>query len=236
MSIWNRLLSFILPLGMLTAGVSAMVVLSKDPVRFPLHTIEVQGNLKYLETAGIQKVVSHHMQRGFFWLNVNAVQNSISELPWVARAEVQRVWPDRLRVFVTEQVPQAVWNEVGILSTEGAIFYPELSSLPERLPHFNGPDVRSQEMLKQYFAFLEMLGPLGLSVSEMNISPDGSLRISLDNGIAIILGKAAVNERMGRFVLAYPGNLQAQSHKIAYLDLRYTNGVAVGWKTQESKI
>lgn len=233
MSIWYRMLSVILPLSILTGGAILLVTLSKDPARFPLHAIEIRGDVKHLNTTELQRVVSEHMKQGFFWLNVNAVQKSIAALPWVAFAEVQRVWPDRIRVSVTEQVPQGIWNEVGILSTEGTIFYPELSSLPATLPHFNGPEARGSEMLQQYFAFLEMLSPLGLSVSELNISPDGTWKISLDNGIAIILGKAALNERLGRFVLVYPSSLMGQKSQITYLDLRYTNGFAIGWKDRE---
>lgn len=233
MSIWYRMLSVILPLGILMGGTGVLITLSKDPKRFPLHAIEVQGDVKHLDTVELQKVVSQHMKQGFFWLNVNAVHQSIVALPWVAAAEVRRVWPDRVRISVEEQVPQALWNEMGVLSTKGIIFYPDLGSLPENVPRFNGPEARASEMLQQYFAFLEMLSPLRLSISELNLSPDGTWRISLDNGIAIILGKAALNERMGRFVLAYPSSLLGRRGQIAYLDFRYTNGFAIGWKAQE---
>jgi cell division protein FtsQ len=230
MSLWGRLLSVILTVGTLIMGVFALVLWSENPAHFPLRAIEIQGNLQFLSATEVEKAVSGHMKRGFFWMDINAVQKAIQALPWVSTAEVKRQWPDRITIKLKEQVPQAIWNEQAILSTEGCIFYPELKTLPDRLPHFNGPEYRAREMLQQYFSFLEILSPLALSIAELNIAPDGTWRIMLDNGIAIILGKAAINERLSRFVLVYPGNLQAQRHKITYLDLRYTNGLAVGWK------
>lgn len=232
MSLWGRLLSLILLAGMLMASIFAFKLWSESSDRFPLRTVEIQGNFKYLNGKEIQDLVSSYMKLGFFWLDINAVQKEIQALPWVSAAVIKRHWPDKLSIFIKEQIPQAIWNEVGILSTEGRLFYPELATLPDNLPHFNGPETQAHDMVQHYFTFLEMLSPLGLSIAELNIAPDGTLSMRLDNGIAIILGKAAINDRMGRFVLAYPGTLQSQSHKIAYLDLRYTNGLAVGWKAQ----
>ena len=71
---------------------------------------------------------------------------------------------------------------------------------------------------------------MGLTIQELDLSTNGSWKILLDNGIAVILGKTGLSERMTRFMLAYQHSLQAQSQQIAYIDLRYTNGFAIGWK------
>jgi cell division septal protein FtsQ len=38
-----------------------------------------------------------------------------------------------------------------------------------------------------------------------------------------------------RFLQAFKSNLQEQAGQIAVVDLRYTNGFAVQWKTSDSK-
>jgi cell division protein FtsQ len=53
----------------------------------------------------------------------------------------------------------------------------------------------------------------------------------LDNGIALILGRTALVERLNRFVLAYELNLKEHIEQIVYIDCRYTNGLAIGYKT-----
>jgi cell division protein FtsQ len=230
MSIWMRILSIVLPCGIIVAGVGALVVWSRHPERFALRTIEVRAELKHVQEDDIKANVLPFLSQGFFWLNVQSVQDSLKRLPWVHTVEIRRVWPDRLQIKVQEQTPQARWGDQGILSTEGIIYYPELSSIPDKLPRFDGPDDSAKEMLQHYLTLLEHLGPIGLTVKALDLSPNGSWRIMLNNGIDVILGKAGLSERLARFVLAYQGSLQAQSEKIAYIDLRYTNGFAVGWK------
>lgn len=229
MSLWMRIVSTILPLGIVLGGTIG-VFWSLQPQRFPLRVIEIREPLKWTSNQSITEVASSFMDRGFFRLDVSALQKALSDLPWIASVSVQRVWPDRIILAAQEQIPLARFEEEGVLSTEGRVFYPDRESVPSRLPYFRGPIDRAKEMVQQYFNILEMLSPLGLGISELNLSPEGSWQMVLDNGMTVILGKAALNERMGRFVWVYPNQLQAETHKIAYLDLRYTNGMAIGWK------
>jgi cell division protein FtsQ len=236
MSIGLRLLATILPLGIIVGGILGFLDVVKQPGRFPLRFIEIQNELKWMPPEAISQVVSPYLQQGFFGIDVEAIQKQVNDLPWVSKSHVQRVWPDRISIALTEQNPLARFGETGVLSTEGKIFYPEiLSVLPPGCPWFKGPEKAAMEMLKQYLDFLEMLSPLGLSISELSLSNEGAYRIMLDNGIAIILGKAALNERMGRFILMYPSQLKKETQRIAYLDLRYTNGMAIGWKAVINK-
>lgn len=233
MSNWMRAVSILLPLGIIVVSLVALVVWSRHPERFPLKTVEVRTALKHVKEEEIKASILPFFDKGFFWLNVQAVQACLNQLPWVQSVDIRRVWPDRLVVSVEEKAAQASWGEKGVLSTDGIIFYPEVATIPEKLPRFEGPKSEALVMQQQYFALLEQLGPIGLTIRSLKLSLNGSLQIMLDNGISIILGKNAMNERMARFVLAYQGSLQAQSQRIAYVDLRYTNGFAIGWKATD---
>ncbi len=230
MSFGFRSIIMVLPLGLALGGILCVLLIVKQPGRFPLRIIEIQNELKWLKPEAISQVVSPNLEQGFFGIDVEAVQKQINQLPWVANSDVQRVWSDKLFITITEQNPLARWGDAAILSTEGKIFYPESIDLPMGSPWFKGPEKAAVEMLKQYLDFLEMLSPLGLSIAELNLSDEGSYKILLDNGIAIILGKTALNERLSRFILVYPNQLKKEIERIAYLDLRYTNGMAIGWK------
>lgn len=230
MSIGMRTVSIILPLAIILVSLSLLVVWSRHPDRFPLRTVEIRSSLQQVKESEIKESVLPFFDKGFFGLNVQAVQACLKRLPWVQNVDIRRVWPDRLLVSVEEKTAQARWGEKGVLSTEGVIFYPEVATIPAKLPQFDGPMSEALVMQQQYFALLEQLGTVGLTIQSLNLSLNGTLKIMLDNGISIRLGKQAINERMARFVLAYPGSLQAQSQRIAYVDLRYTNGLAIGWK------
>lgn len=235
MSIGVRIVSIILPLAIILVSFSLLVVWSRHPDRFPLRTVEICSPLKHLNEAELKASVSPFLDKGFFALDVQAVQACLKGLPWVQSVDIRRVWPDRLLVSVEEKTAQAKWGEKGVLSTEGVIFYPEVATIPEKLPQFDGPTSEALLMQQQYFALLEQLGTVGLTIQALNLSLNGTLKIVLDNGISIRLGKNTMNERMARFVLAYQGSLQAQSQRIAYVDLRYTNGLAIGWKMAGAK-
>lgn len=235
MSLSLRMLLALLPIGIILGGIVSLMLMIKQPGRFPLRIIEIQNELKWTATEAITQVVSPYLEQGFFGIDVEAIQKEVNNLPWVSSSQIQRVWPDKISLALTEKNPLARFGETGVLSTEAKIFYPDLSILPAGYPWFRGPEKAAVEMLKQYLDFLEMLSPLGLSITELNFSEDGAYKIMLDNGIAIILGKAALNERMGRFVLVYPNQLKKEIQRIAYLDLRYPNGIAIGWKMMKGE-
>lgn len=230
MSFGLRLFITGLPLCVILAGVLSLLFIINQPGRFPLRVIELQNDLKWMPPESITEVIAPHLGKGFFGVDVATIQKQVNHLPWVFSCDVHRVWPDKILVSITEQSPLARFGENGVLSTTATIFYPELTTLPPGYPLFKGPSTAATEMLKQYLDFLEMLSPLALSIAELHLSDDGVYKVMLDNGIAIILGKTAQNERLGRFVLVYPSQLKNETKRIAYLDLRYTNGMAVGWK------
>ena len=231
MSKWMRWVSIILPLTIIVVGLGAVVIWSWHPERFPLRTVQVRAQLKQLKESDIKATVLPFLSQGFFRVSVRAIRDELQHLPWVQSVEVRRIWPDVLQVSIQEQMAQAKWGEKGILSTDGTIFYPDPDTIPLKLPQFEGPNERAKEMQQQYLALLEALVPIGLTVEKLNLAPNGAWQMVLDNGMTVILGRTGLNDRINRFVLAYQSNLQAQSQRIAYVDLRYTNGFAIGWKT-----
>jgi cell division protein FtsQ len=230
MSTWTRILSVLLPVGLILGTIFWLVLLSRQPERFPLREIDIRDELKQVSREEITNSVANHMKEGFFWLDVGAVQKNLKEIPWVSEAFVKRVWPDKIAISIKEKMAVARWGEKGLLSAEGAIFYPELIEVSQKLPQFIGPEERALEMNKQYLNFLERLSAIGLSIKTIELTETGIWKIRLDNAIAIILGKADLEERLSRFVLVYQNNLKAEQEKISYIDLRYTNGMAIGWK------
>lgn len=231
MTLVKRILATLLPLVVVAAGLCAVVVWTLQTDRFPLRTIEVRSELKHVTAEGIKAVVLPHLAEGFFGLDVDSIQKSLKQIPWVQSVDIRRVWPDRLVVFVKEQIAQGRWNDDGILSTEGVIFYPtSITTKLEQLPKFIGEKAEANTLLQTYLSLLEVLAPTGLNIRVLEKKPTGVFEMRLDNGIAIILGKTGLNDRASRFVQIYRSHLKSQIQRIAYIDLRYNNGFAIGWK------
>ncbi len=233
MSKWLRGLSLAFSMLIVLALGHTALQWAKDPHRFPLKKLDITRPLVHSSEVELRLVAAPFLKQGFFRLDVRALHDQLLQLPWIQSVDVRRLWPDRLMLAVQEHQPQAQWGAQGVLSTEGRIFYPAAQTIPATIPRFVGPDDCAKEMLENYLKFLEYLAPLGVKINQLECSNQGSWRMLLDKPVAIILGQcdqAALLENLRRFVVAYQNSLEAQIDRIAYIDLRYTNGLAIGWK------
>jgi cell division protein FtsQ len=79
-------------------------------------------------------------------------------------------------------------------------------------------------------ALQEQLVARGLSVVSLRLDDRGAWSFQLSNGIRVRLGSDQVDERLARFFRALDVVVAGVTEEVDYLDLRYTNGFAVGWK------
>jgi cell division protein FtsQ len=165
---------------------------------------------------------------------VAVIRNAVEDLPWVYRATVQRVWPDRLRVDIEEQVPVAYWGEGGFLNRFGESFHPEWIPAGIELPQLSGPQGHEQSVLDKYRLVVRTLAPLGLRVARLQLDERRAWRIQTGNGVQLELGRAAAYERLQRFVRSYPAVFAGRLEQLQRVDLRYSNGFSVYWQQAET--
>lgn len=216
-------------------GLSAWgVTVLRDPATLPLKTVRVEGAFTHVSKQELQQAVTDAVSGGFLTVNVAAIRAAAQRLPWVRDASVRRVWPDALRVNVTEQIPVANWGGQGLVNADGEIFTPPAASFPPNLPELRGPQGSAPAVLAQYRAMDKTLAPLGLRIARLELDERRAWRATLDNGMELMLGRADAYARLLRFAQVYHGLLAAQAPRVARVDLRYSNGLAVRWKTVAS--
>jgi cell division protein FtsQ len=64
----------------------------------------------------------------------------------------------------------------------------------------------------------------------------GALWLSLENGLELVVGRGHVMEKMRRFLAVWELALKTQVERIARVDIRYDNGVAVQWAEKNSAV
>src|SRR5208282_5937771 len=64
----------------------------------------------------------------------------------------------------------------------------------------------------------------------------GAWELLLDNGVTVRLGNRQVDERFERFATAALHLISQRATDIAYVDMRYSNGFAVGWRNAASHL
>ncbi len=74
------------------------------------------------------------------------------------------------------------------------------------------------------------LAEADLSLQSLSMDERGSWRLVLDGGQEIRLGRRDIDERLYRFFDVVAPALAAQLKGVEYVDLRCTNGFAVGWR------
>ena len=164
-------------------------------------------------------------------INVNKVKDRLYEHPWVQHVFVNKLWPDILKVEIEQHTPIAKWNNEFFLTFSGKILPSTNHSGIKNLllPAFYGQNGQENLVLETYFILLEKLAPLGLFISKIEIMSDQNIQIMLNNNIMLKLGTFDLLDRINRFTVVYKKKLQPIISDISYIDLRYTNGVAVGW-------
>ena len=200
-----------------------------DPARFPLTTVEITGDLDHIDRQALEQRLLPAAVGGFFSVDVASVAHAAGDEPWVKRALVRRVWPDKLVVEIVGHRAIARWGQDGLLSDSGEVFA-AAGPLPDDLPVLSGPVGAAP---KRVFADYERFGRLldGLPpVREVRQEARGAWQIRLVNGLTIIAGRKDITARLKRFAAVYKSRLAGVAPPIESVDLRYSDGFAVRFK------
>ena len=210
-------------------GFSSWYLLQPDTL--PIDRVQVKGTFQYLVKSDLYAAIGELSNSGFFSVDVHAVKQVAESLAWVDRASVRRVWPNILQVEIIEQVPLAKWKDGRVVNRRGEMIEAENGSQLNTLPLFSGPEGMSETLAKRFQLISKQLATLDLGITALSISERRAWRVSLSNGLHLLLGRSANEMQIARFSEAYKTVLAAQVEKIQSGDFRYTNGFQVLWET-----
>lgn len=203
----------------------------RDPLRFPITLVQVKGDYTHEEPKQLKTVITPFAEMGFFNLSSNDLQQTLTTtFPWVAKVNIRRRWPAILELDFVEKRAVAVWNQQALLADDVTVFMPPKSQFPVNLPQITGPDDQQIPLYAALQRMDQLFSALNLSVTAINLSSRHSWTIVLNNGITVIIGKVDIWTRIRRFIDVYPEIIGENAKKVASIDLRYPNGIAVTWK------
>lgn len=236
--LWNRpalldLLSDLLLL--ITALAIGHALLSWFLARpfFPVREVVVLTPPAQVTTAQIEFAARSAIRGNFFSMSLDEVRTAFEKLPWVRRAEVRRRWPNAVELRLEEHQAVAYWrsgdsDSVHLVNRQGELF---IAASNADLPEFAGPPGSAAYLLERYRAFATVLEPLQRRLVSVWLSAREAWQLELDDGMVIVLGreqdKAPVEQRLMRFVRAWPQTERNIGLQIATVDLRYQRGFAL---------
>lgn len=202
----------------------------------PIARADISGKFAQVSRVQIEQTLAPFAHAGFVSINLSAVKRALESIHWIDHARVERAWPDGLRVVVTEQVAVARWNNLqssttGLLNTRGELFLPDARDVPADLPQLMGPPGTEGDVAKLYLETFPRLLTVGLRLNRVMLDERGAWSLQLSNGVEVRLGRQDVEARLERFISAASPVIATRSGEVAYVDMRYSNGFALGWKT-----
>lgn len=200
-----------------------------------LKQVRVGGSFVHISREKVESLLAPYAGLNFFDVNVADIKQVLELQPWVRQASVRRQWPDSLEITISEQHAVARWGDRGLLNEHASAFFPA-GGLPLDLPSFDGVEHSEHLMLAQWQQMTVLLQPLGLKIVAMRLDERRSWRISLDNGLKLMLGRAQDLRRIQRFVAFYPRLLAARAAEVDVVDLRYPNGIVLRWRTAQKTV
>lgn len=227
----NGIASGLFAVAGLVAGHAALLAVAGWQ-GMPFRVVRVDGAPVHVSAEQVSERLAGRVTGNFFAADLEGVRTALEELPWVRRVEVRRQWPDRIAVRIEEHEALARWPDERLVNRHGELF---VGSPRPELPLLGGPAGSEREVAERYRRFRELLAPIGGDPTQVLLSPRQAwqVRVALPDRPALTLElgrdqpKHPVDERLARFVAAYPDTVGRLARRVEHVDLRYPNGFAL---------
>ena len=224
-----------IPLRSLIVSLSVIVVIGgaffglKILFDNPIRMLILQGSFQRVPSIQIEAALGSDFNHGFLSADIAGMRWQIESLDWIDKAEIRRIWPDALKIELTEHQAVARWGKGGLLNVHGELFTENIRHTFPELPQLTGPDGREKEVANYYLSVRGPLAQANLQIQRLSMDDRGAIRLFLEDGQEIRLGQNGVMERLDRFFTIVAPTLVSEFARVRYVDLRYINGFAVGW-------
>jgi cell division protein FtsQ len=213
--------------------------LLRDP-RFAFANFELRGAV-YTEKSRIRAVFAEDSGHSVFQIPLAERRRHLLAIDWVRTATIERVWPDRIVVRITERRPVAfakipiagsIRHWLALIDDEGILL-----SLPPkvrfRLPVLSGvseeqSDDERRLRVDSMRRLLDDLGPQAKDISEINAASSQDIRVIADidgHGLELWLGDRRFRSRYLNF-LGHYNEIKSHSETARVFDLRMDDRIS----------
>jgi cell division protein FtsQ len=200
----------------------------------PVARLQVEGRMQRVDAAQVDAVVRPLLDARFVEVDLRAIQDAVSALPWVARARVERAWPATVRVRVWEREPAARWGRDALLDTDAVLFAPEGRDVANDLPLLSGPEGSAATVLAVYRQIARRLDGTPFALAGLRRDARGDWTATTVGGVELRFGRSDPLTTLDMLLGPGARALTAQLEEVAHIDLRYTNGFSVGWREPDA--
>ncbi|MGH1536820.1 MAG: cell division protein FtsQ/DivIB [Gammaproteobacteria bacterium] len=198
-----------------------------------IEYVNIDGVIDAVDHEALKDIIRAHTAAGFLHIKMEKLETELEKLTWVQQASVQRFWPDTLSIKMLQHRPIARWGDAGLMNMYGDLFFPSEIEAYQDLPMLYGEEVRAKELARTFENSMQQLKPLGLKLRGLFEDERQSKHLVLSDGLVVSIGDGDVSKKIQRFITAYNQYLAMNLSEVKKVDLRYTNGLAVEWKSPQ---
>ena len=196
----------------------------------PIINISVFGAFSNIEKKEVKElIITTVSDSKILSSDLMKITSLLESHPWIERAFVRRKWPSGIEVKVIEEVPLARWGDRNFLNDRGEILDLNNRNLSS-LPVLTGVENSERLIMNTYQEISLLLRPAGLKIIELSYNNQGIWKLTLSNGLEILIGRDQIIEKIRRFLIIWMATLKSSSTDMDGVDIRYDNGIAVRWK------
>jgi cell division protein FtsQ len=233
----NAIAAVVFGLALLALAAAGLAWAARRP-QFQFGDVRLEGDLQRNSVTTVRANAMPHLAGNFFTMDLARTRAAFEQVPWVRRAVVRRVWPNRLVVSLEEHQPVALWegdeSSDKMVNSHGEVFEANVGDVEDdSLPEFAGPDGTSVQVLDMYRRLQPLLAGMDTEMTALRLSGRGSWKVDLDDGATIELGRGTQDEvvaRTARFIRTVPQVLGKFHAPLESADLRHAEGYAVKLK------
>ena len=194
---------------------------------FAVERVDVAGNI---ETSPVDVVQQFGLGGGTstVTLDVEAVRVAIMTLPWVADAQVRKVYPDVIDVKLSERRAFAIWQQgrkLSVIERDGNVIAPFANDGYMRLPLFVG--LGADRHAAKLDSLLDSWPALKNRVKASIRVADRRWDIRLDNGVTVRLPETGASRALDK-LRRFDADRALLERDIETVDLRLDDRITVG--------
>lgn len=223
--VWPGILWFFLGLTGLAGLSLGLVLLYYQLLTWSVFCIKDNNNIEVIGTQRFSRNQILEMARLDSRTNLVAlkpalVEQALQAHPWIAKAELERHWPNRITLRITERTPMALvqLEDLYYIDRTGSLFRPSSPADPHDFPvitgltreHFPVGQSSPATLVSQTIKLLELLqessGPVKSSmVAEINVDPERGFTLYISGfKTALYLGTSDLPEKIEKLTKVWP--------------------------------
>ena len=186
--------------------------------------------LKILELKDKNSAI-YFVHEGFFSLNMRELRSSLISLPLTSNAIIQKILSNKLAITIIKQPLLAQRDGTQLMLKLGILFALPIMTIFKDLPQLHRLNDSEKVALTRFKQFNQLLKPLRIKITSLRENDRKAWFLILNNHVQVYLGCEDVDQRFKKLIHFYRKIIGNQGNQVRRIDLRYSNGLAIQWRT-----